>query len=77
VRNDQRVEGKDWPSLALTMMGAKRLDNLHHCVLTVLKEGVPGDFIETGIWRGGADLDEGDLEGARCDRSHGIRGRLV
>jgi O-methyltransferase len=52
--NDQRAEGKDWPSLALTMVGAKRLDNLHHCVVAVLKDGVPGDFIETGIWRGGA-----------------------
>lgn len=54
VRDDQRAEGKDWPSLALTMVGAKRLENLHQCVLTVLKDGVPGDFIETGIWRGGA-----------------------
>lgn len=54
VRDDQRAEGKDWPSLALTMVGAKRLDNLQHCVLMVLKDGVPGDFIETGIWRGGS-----------------------
>ncbi len=54
IRDAKRVEGKDWPSLALTMMGVKRLDNLHDCVLTVLKDGVPGDFIETGIWRGGA-----------------------
>jgi O-methyltransferase len=54
VSNDQRAEGKDWPSLALTMVGRARLDNVHHCVSTVLKDGVPGDFIETGIWRGGA-----------------------
>jgi O-methyltransferase len=54
VADDRRAEGKDWPSLALTMVGAKRLDNLHHCVATVLKDGVPGDFIETGIWRGGS-----------------------
>lgn len=54
VPNDQRAEGMEWPSLALTMVGAKRLDNLHHCVSTVLKDGVPGDFIETGIWRGGS-----------------------
>lgn len=54
VRHDERSEGRDWPSLALTMIGAKRLDNLEHCIRTVIKDGVPGDFIETGVWRGGA-----------------------
>jgi O-methyltransferase len=54
VSKDDRAEGKDWPSLALTMVGQKRLDNVHHCVSTVLKDGVPGDLIETGVWRGGA-----------------------
>ena len=50
----QRPEGKDWPALALTMIGEKRLDNLHECVETVLRDGVPGDLIETGVWRGGS-----------------------
>jgi O-methyltransferase len=50
----QRAEGKDWPALALTMVGEKRLDNLHACVETVLREGIPGDLIETGVWRGGS-----------------------
>jgi O-methyltransferase len=56
VNDDRRAEGKDWPppALALTMVGARRLNNLQHCVLTVLNDGVPGDFIETGIWRGGS-----------------------
>jgi O-methyltransferase len=54
AQDDQRAEGRDWPALALTMVGAKRLDNVQHCVLTVLNDGVPGDFIETGIWRGGS-----------------------
>jgi hypothetical protein len=77
VGDDQRAEGRDWPALTLTMVGAKRLDNLQHCALTVLKDGVPGDFIETGIWRRLRDPDKGDLEGARRHRSHGVRGRLV
>ena len=51
---DRRAEGRDWPAIALTMVGAKRLDNLHACVETVLADGVPGDFIETGVWRGGS-----------------------
>lgn len=49
-----RLDGRDWPSVAHTMVGLKRLDNLHHCVETVLVDGVPGDLVETGVWRGGA-----------------------
>jgi len=49
-----RVEGRDVPSVAHTMIGIKRLDALHFCVEEVLNRGVPGDFIETGVWRGGA-----------------------
>lgn len=47
-------EGRIWPLQAHSMIGIKRMDNLQSCVETVLKEKVPGDFIETGVWRGGA-----------------------
>jgi O-methyltransferase len=50
------MEGHDWPSSAETMIGHKRLDNIQHCIETVLTESVPGDFIETGVWRGGAAI---------------------
>jgi hypothetical protein len=53
-RKALREVGKDWPGRAHTMIGLKRLDNLQHCVETVLKDSVPGDFIETGVWRGGS-----------------------
>jgi O-methyltransferase len=49
-----RAEGKDWPSTAETMIGLARLDNLQHCIETALADNVPGDVIETGVWRGGA-----------------------
>jgi O-methyltransferase len=49
-----RTEGKDWPAEADTMIGLKRLDNLHACIETVIQDRIPGDFIETGVWRGGA-----------------------
>lgn len=39
---------------AHTMVPMVRLDNLQACVIDVLEEGVPGDFIETGVWRGGS-----------------------
>ena len=40
--------------LSHTMVGEKRLDNIRLCIETVLQENVKGDFVETGIWRGGA-----------------------
>jgi len=49
-----RALGQDHPPTAHTMVGLKRLDNLQHCIETALKDGVPGDLIETGAWRGGA-----------------------
>lgn len=51
-----RKNGEDWPLIAHTMIGMKRLDNLQHCVETVIVENIPGDFIETGVWRGGATI---------------------
>lgn len=54
VTEAERAEGRIWPSYAHTMIGMLRLDNLQFCVETVLQEGVKGDLIETGVWRGGA-----------------------
>jgi len=51
-----RVEGREWPLQGHTMIGLKRLDNLERCIEDVLTEDVPGDFIETGVWRGGAAI---------------------
>lgn len=58
VRTVQGVEldemGKTFiPSSAETMVGRQRLDNVEELVRTVLAEGVPGDLVETGVWRGG------------------------
>lgn len=49
-----RMHGWDWPSVAFTMVGTKRLQNVRLLVESVIGEGVPGDFVETGVWRGGA-----------------------
>lgn len=51
---DQRETGVIWPQFAETMIGLKRLDNLQQCIESVLNEKIEGDFIETGVWRGGA-----------------------
>lgn len=39
--------------LSHTMIGRDRLENVQFCVEKVLEDEVKGDFIETGIWRGG------------------------
>jgi O-methyltransferase len=51
---DDRYEGRIWPQYAHTMIGIKRLDNIQSAIETVIREGVEGDLIETGVWRGGA-----------------------
>lgn len=51
-----RLKGEGWPAGAHTMMGIKRLENLQYCVEDSLKQGVGGDLIETGVWRGGATI---------------------
>lgn len=49
-----RTEGREWPGYADTMIGLERLDNLQYCIETIIREDIEGDFIETGVWRGGA-----------------------
>jgi O-methyltransferase len=51
---DARLNGKDWPVYAETMIGYKRLSNVQYCVTEVIRNNIPGDLIETGVWRGGA-----------------------
>jgi O-methyltransferase len=39
-----------------SMIGRKRMDNIHYCIERILADDIPGDFIETGVWRGGATI---------------------
>lgn len=41
------------PTVAHTMVGVDRLDNVRRLTQAALDENIPGDFIETGVWRGG------------------------
>jgi len=49
-----REYGWDWPSKAHTMIGLKRLANVRQLAEDVVSNRVAGDFMETGVWRGGA-----------------------
>ena len=48
--------GTVWPRHALTMNGRPRLDNARACIERVIVDQVPGDIIETGVWRGGTSI---------------------
>jgi O-methyltransferase len=50
----RRINGLDWPAQAFSMIGAKRMENLRQLARRAITENIPGDFIETGVWRGGA-----------------------
>jgi len=49
-----RDRGLDWPSKAHTMIGNHRMTNLRKLTEYIITHNIPGDLIETGIWRGGA-----------------------
>lgn len=49
-------EGQYWPARAHTMIGRRRLRNFRTAIETVIKERVPGDILEAGVWRGGASI---------------------
>jgi O-methyltransferase len=51
---DRRFWGRDWPASAQTMIGVSRMRNIRALVEQALADGVPGDFLEAGVWRGGA-----------------------
>ena len=68
----QRMEGRDWPNLAHSMIGMKRMDNIQFCLEDVIRRGVPGDFIETGVWRGGACIFARGIL-----KAYGIKDRTV
>ena len=38
------------------MVPLARLDNVQACIQAVVREGVPGDLIEAGTWRGGTAI---------------------
>jgi hypothetical protein len=70
--HQSRYMGEIWPSKAHTMLGIPRLDNIQSCVEDVLRRNVPGDLLETGVWRGGATIFMRGLL-----KAHGVTDRKV
>jgi hypothetical protein len=53
---EQVLNGTYWPDRAHTMIGKKRLDNIQECFENIIENGIEGDLIETGVWKGGATI---------------------
>jgi O-methyltransferase len=55
-RTEGRVLDGDLSNMpqGYTMIGRRRMDNVRFCVESALHDGIPGDFIECGVWKGGA-----------------------
>ena len=51
-----RIKGLDWPLFGLTMVGQKRLENIQDLLIRAIHDDLPGDFVECGVWRGGASI---------------------
>ena len=54
--SDARLEGTDWPENGFTMVGLKRLENIRTCAAEIIKKNIEGDFLEAGVWKGGASM---------------------
>ncbi len=62
--------GRLGPIFGHTMVGIDRLENLRQLTQCALDEKIPGDFIETGVWRGGCCILMRGILAANevCDR---------
>jgi O-methyltransferase len=76
-----RAVGHDWPPRAETMIGVARLANVLDCTSRALADGIPGDLVETGVWRGGtaiylrailAAMEDHDRRVWACDSFEGL-----
>lgn len=72
VSQQDKHLGHLWPSRAHTMVGIPRLNNLQQCVESVLADGVAGDLLEAGVWRGGASIFARALL-----KAYGVTDRIV
>lgn len=55
-----------------SMIGRARMNNLHHCLDLIRNDGIPGDVIECGVWRGGAVIFI-----TAYMKTHGLKDRRV
>lgn len=54
--SNKRQSGQDWPLFAMTMTGRVRMQTAKTILEDIFSNQVPGDMIETGVWRGGLSI---------------------
>lgn len=54
--SEARLDGTDWPENGFTMIGLKRLNNIQMCASEIIEKNIEGDFLEAGVWKGGASM---------------------
>ena len=59
-------------SAAVSMIPLVRMDNLQSCIEAIKSENIEGDFVETGVWRGGSVIFM-----AACMKAFEITGRKI
>jgi O-methyltransferase/8-demethyl-8-(2,3-dimethoxy-alpha-L-rhamnosyl)tetracenomycin-C 4'-O-methyltransferase len=64
--------GRDRGSPAHTMVGVLRLQNLRDLAERAIVQQIPGDFIETGVWRGGCCILMRGIIAAYCIRDRKV-----
>jgi O-methyltransferase/8-demethyl-8-(2,3-dimethoxy-alpha-L-rhamnosyl)tetracenomycin-C 4'-O-methyltransferase len=69
---EARHTGRDWPRTAHTMVGLARLNNLRDLVQRTLDDDIQGDYIETGVWRGGCCILIAGVLTANGDRQRKV-----
>jgi O-methyltransferase len=57
---------------AVSMITLARFDNIKNCIQNILRNGISGDLIEAGVWRGGASIF---MRGVL--KAYGVTDRLV
>jgi O-methyltransferase len=69
VDPESRWEGRTpGPPECETQLSLRSLNNLQYCATEALKRGIRGDFIEAGVWRGGATILMAGVLEANGDR---------
>lgn len=49
----KRGVGEDWPLFGWTMTGSARIASVNKLLEDCIRQAVPGDVLEAGVWRGG------------------------
>jgi len=57
---------------AETMLGTRQLDHMQSCIRNVLDDGIEGDMVEAGVWRGGMAIFI-----RACLKAYGVTDRMV